>query len=74
LPSAGYRHMLEQLGVRKEKLAELVEAATTVGYPGGEQRGGVRGAQTSHCCPGNERCGVKCALSVCCNFLVPRFL
>jgi hypothetical protein len=30
----------EQLGVRKEKLAELVEAATTVGYPGGEQKGG----------------------------------
>jgi hypothetical protein len=46
LPSAGYRHMLEharefeQLGIRHDKLAELAEAATTIGHPGGEQKGG----------------------------------
>jgi hypothetical protein len=30
----------EQLGIPPEKLAELAEAATTVGYPGREQKGG----------------------------------
>ncbi|KAL2361690.1 hypothetical protein RJZ56_005438 [Blastomyces dermatitidis] len=41
--SAGYQHMLnhaaefEELGITKDRLAELAEAATTVGYLGGMQ-------------------------------------
>ena len=43
LPSAGYQHMLkprtefEQLGITSDELVEVAEAATSVGYPGGEQ-------------------------------------
>ncbi|KAK2765548.1 hypothetical protein FQN54_008402 [Arachnomyces sp. PD_36] len=43
--SAGYQHMLKhaeefkELGITAGQLAELAEAATTVGYPGGYQGG-----------------------------------
>lgn len=43
LPSAGYQHMLqhahefEQIGITKDQLAEIAEAATTIGIPGGVQ-------------------------------------
>lgn len=43
LPQAGYQHMLkhadefEQIGITKDQLSEIAEAATTVGIPGGQQ-------------------------------------
>lgn len=43
LPTAGYQHILKHeeefaaLGISKEKLVEVAEAATTVGIRGGEQ-------------------------------------
>lgn len=43
LPSAGYQHMLnhasefEQIGITKDQLSEVAEAATTVGIHGGQQ-------------------------------------
>ena len=43
LPTAGYQHMLnhadefEQIGITKDQLSEVAEAATTVGIPGGQQ-------------------------------------
>lgn len=43
LPQAGYQHMLnhaeefQQIGITKDQLSEVAEAATTVGIPGGQQ-------------------------------------
>ena len=43
LPQAGYQHMLkhrlefEQIGITKDQLSEVAEAATSVGIPGGQQ-------------------------------------
>lgn len=43
LPNAGYQHMLEhahefeQIGITRDQLAEVAEAATTVGIAGGAQ-------------------------------------
>ncbi|KAL2359231.1 hypothetical protein RJZ56_007922 [Blastomyces dermatitidis] len=48
-PAAGYQHMLahanefRQLGISEEQLGEVAEAATTVGYPGGQQGGSKKG-------------------------------
>lgn len=43
LPQTGYQHMLkhadefEQIGITKDQLSEIAEAATTIGIPGGQQ-------------------------------------